>query len=160
MLERLKNLKNTIENRRKEKRPLGVRDDFPLTESQMRQFQALQDYDLGHVRNRLINFRVVPRQIIDEAIFEFRRYMGLYLVQKDSVTMFSTAVDEVWHATILHTRLYQDFCHNVFGEFLHHDPFEGGDPNPQSSWEKFDKIYQLVYGDLGKLWQLARPKSK
>jgi hypothetical protein len=38
------------------------------------------------------------------------------------VSMPSQAVDELWHAFILHTRSYGQFCQNAFGGMLHHTP--------------------------------------
>ena len=40
------------------------------------------------------------------------------------VAMPSQVADDAWHAFILHTRYYQDFCHKAFGHFLHHTPAE------------------------------------
>lgn len=31
-------------------------------------------------------------------------------------------IDEMWHAFILCTQSYHDFCSHSFGEFLHHEP--------------------------------------
>ncbi len=36
----------------------------------------------------------------------------------------SQVADDAWHAFILHTRVYQDFCNKAFGRFLHHTPAE------------------------------------
>ncbi|MGQ3888128.1 hypothetical protein ACQUW5_03725 [Legionella sp. CNM-1927-20] len=30
-------------------------------------------------------------------------------------------LDELWHAFILHTRDYTNFCENYFGQYFHHD---------------------------------------
>ncbi|AZC24071.1 MULTISPECIES: hypothetical protein [Pseudomonas] len=38
------------------------------------------------------------------------------------VSMPSQVVDDLWHEFILHTRDYQAFCHQAFGQFLHHTP--------------------------------------
>lgn len=40
------------------------------------------------------------------------------------VAMPSQVADDAWHAFILHTRYYQDFCNKAFGRFLHHTPAE------------------------------------
>lgn len=40
------------------------------------------------------------------------------------VAMPSQVVDDAWHAFILHTRYYQDFCDKALGRFLHHTPAE------------------------------------
>jgi hypothetical protein len=46
------------------------------------------------------------------------------------VAMPSKVVDEAWHAFILHTRAYDDWCKSAFGRLLHHTPAEvlGRDP--------------------------------
>lgn len=40
------------------------------------------------------------------------------------VAMPSQVADDAWHAFILHTRYYQDFCNKALGRFLHHTPAE------------------------------------
>jgi hypothetical protein len=44
----------------------------------------------------------------------------------------SPSVDLGWHAFILHTREYAEFCHRVAGRFIHHVP-EGGAGSPEAS---------------------------
>ncbi len=41
--------------------------------------------------------------------------------------MPSRVVDDLWHAFMLHTREYADFCTAAFGRFLHHSPEAGMD---------------------------------
>lgn len=38
----------------------------------------------------------------------------------------SPQVDLGWHAFVLHTREYADFCHKLAGRFIHHVPDEPG----------------------------------
>lgn len=40
------------------------------------------------------------------------------------VAMPSQVVDDAWHAFILFTRAYDQFCRQAFGRFLHHTPAE------------------------------------
>ncbi len=44
--------------------------------------------------------------------------------KKLSLGMPSKLVDEAWHAFILMSREYQQFCDKAFGKFLHHTPHE------------------------------------
>lgn len=57
----------------------------------------------------------------------------LYLCGKysDSFTP-SPRIDEGWHAFILHTKDYFDFCMNYFQKFIHHYP-ASGDVNIEKS---------------------------
>lgn len=137
-------------------RPLGVRADVPLTASQLRALAVLAQYDLDPVRERLLRTEVLTPSLVDLMIFEFRRYLGLRLVQDGPVPMLSRAVDEVWHATLLFTRLYADLCERVFGSFLHHDPAEEPWPDVDERWNDFSASYYSVYGPLGILWDNAR----
>lgn len=41
----------------------------------------------------------------------------------------SAEVDKGWHAFILHTADYAEFCQRVAGRFIHHLPAEPGDEN-------------------------------
>ena len=38
------------------------------------------------------------------------------------VSMPSQIVDDLWHAFILYTREYKEFCQDAFGHFFHHSP--------------------------------------
>jgi hypothetical protein len=42
----------------------------------------------------------------------------------------SRMVDKGWHAFILHTREYADFCQAVAGRFIHHAPDDEPDVDP------------------------------
>ena len=39
------------------------------------------------------------------------------------------AVDVAWHAFILHTRDYEDYCRERFGRVIHHQPTGAPDPD-------------------------------
>src|SRR3954452_20585584 len=64
-------------------RPLGVRPEVPLTDAQWTALQRLQDYDLSPVRARLLKHAVRPAERVDDANFEFRRFLGLVVLGYD-----------------------------------------------------------------------------
>lgn len=82
----------------------------------------LQEYSLEHVRERLIHKDILAADIVDEAIEEYKHYMTLILLGYKPLDMFSQQVDDVWHNHILFTKDYANFCQQVFGYFLHHNP--------------------------------------
>lgn len=53
-----------------------------------------------------------------------RQFFMASLRSGDFVAMPSRAVDTLWHAFILHTRAYEDWCQLAMGKFLHHTPAE------------------------------------
>ncbi|MCE2658665.1 MAG: glycine-rich domain-containing protein [Rubrivivax sp.] len=53
------------------------------------------------------------------------------------VTMPSKAADTLWHAFILDTQAYSDFCQEAFGAYFHHIPPQAmgnRDDNGQATW--------------------------
>ncbi|NEA26604.1 hypothetical protein G3I70_29520 [Actinomadura bangladeshensis] len=45
----------------------------------------------------------------------------------------SKAVDVGWHAFVLYTSEYAEFCHRVAGRFIHHTPDDPGDNRPRGA---------------------------
>jgi hypothetical protein len=52
---------------------------------------------------------------------EYQRFMALSSAYR-GLGMFSEQVDALWHAHILNTLRYQEFCAQVIGRFVHHLP--------------------------------------
>jgi hypothetical protein len=55
---------------------------------------------------------------------EYCRFMALLTAYRDMgyTTPVSDMVDPFWHAHVLDTRSYHDFCTKVAGEYIHHVP--------------------------------------
>lgn len=68
-----------------------------------------RDYDLEPAEARLL----------------FREMLKLvWLTDRRGITIWGPWVplDDMWHAFVLHTKDYADFCHRYFGRIVHHDP--------------------------------------
>ncbi|WNB18485.1 glycine-rich domain-containing protein [Marivirga arenosa] len=52
-------------------------------------------------------------------------------------------IDEMWHNFILHTRLYQKFCHEKLNTFIHHEPTPASEKvigfDSEAEKQKFEK---------------------
>jgi hypothetical protein len=140
-------------------RALGVRADLALTAEQTLRLAILADFDLESIRDRLTREARVPPEWIDAAILEFRRYVGLRVLGHAELGMYSAAVDEVWHTTLLHTALYADMCDQVLGRFLHHRPADGheaaGAEAYRAGFVRFRQAYEDAYGPLAGIWRVA-----
>jgi hypothetical protein len=139
-----------------ETRPLGIRPEVSLTEDQLRALRTLEEYDLTPVRNRLMNDGGMPPGWVDEALLEFRRFLGLQVIAPSPRIMFSRHIDHVWHTCLLFSRLYADYCQQTFGFFFHHDPTTGPRPDPEPQFREFERLYESVYGDMNRLWYMRR----
>jgi hypothetical protein len=136
-------------------RPLGVRPEVPLTDAQWTALQRLQDYDLAPVRVRRLEAGVLPAERVDEAIFEFRRFLGLVIVGYRGPRMVSATADELWHTCLLFSRLYADRCEETMGQFVHHEPADAHDASAGETGDAsgtpdifrvFQQAYTRVYG--------------
>jgi hypothetical protein len=134
-------------------RPLGVRPEVPLRDQELRTLQLLQDYDLTPIRARLMRDGHMPSDWVDEAMLEFRRYLGLHFLVPCPRLMFSDHVDHVWHTCLLFSRLYADFCQQTLGYFFHHEPATGTDPERDAKFVEFAHTYERIYGKLSHLWR-------
>ena len=118
--------------------------------------KLIWSWDFGFLVERLSHQRLMPEGIITQAIEEYRKFMTLGLL-RDHLDMFSGEVDEVWHAHILFTRQYAEFCHAVYGRFIHHDPVlpreaEHLAEHAKEDREKFFRAYREVFGEPSILW--------
>jgi len=59
--------------------------------------------------------------IVDETA----RFLTLCATYPDTAFAPSVLVDQGWHAFILYTRDYAEFCDRIAGRFLHHQPTDG-----------------------------------
>jgi len=137
-------------------RPLGVRPEVPLTDAQWTALQRLEDYDLAPVRVRLVKQGVLPAKRVDDAIFQFRRFLGLLIVGYRGLPMVSATVDEVWHTCLLFSRLYADLCEQTVGDFVHHEPRNAHDASAVDAADDlsaldgcrlFRQAYARLYGE-------------
>ena len=54
----------------------------------------------------------------------------------------SNVIDGIWHAHILHTKLYADFCSRLQGSFIHHEPGAGGVKAYEATLTEYFQCFQ------------------
>lgn len=145
-------------------RPLDIRPAVPIGTALLQRLIILQQFDLGPIQQRVLHDHSLPVAWVEPALLEFRRYLALRLLVPEPTTLFSPLVDEVWHTTIMHTRLYEDLCQRALDRFLQHDPRIAHYPvplpstaDPTAQWRNFQAAYERFWGALTDLWLMARP---
>lgn len=63
------------------------------------------------------------REEARDALTGFLQWASMIPFSKTSLSMIDS-VDWIWHAFILNTRLYRDFCQQFFGRFIDHEPHD------------------------------------
>ncbi len=90
-----------------------------------------------------------PMDYAQRVIEEYKCFAFLATVAGHPVTP-SDPVDQVWHLHLTYSRSYwEDFCPNVLGKALHHEPTRGGWPEQQkfSEWYRHTLLsYERLLG--------------
>lgn len=92
----------------------------------------------------------------DEIIEGLRTYFQICNVAQDeseNLAMPSQAVDSAWHEFILHTKLYDQFCEQAFGRFLHHSPAEG-----MLSQTEAQLVLKMTFKHACRLFDISRKR--
>jgi len=114
----------------------------------------IESADLTSTIERLIKVHNWSKKHALKATIQYRRF--LFLKKKygeQHILPPSYDMDEVWHAHILHTQEYCNFCEEIFDGYLHHHPHHGYDNSItsqelESAFENgTQKLYRLEYGE-------------
>lgn len=63
--------------------------------------------------------------VSEEAMAEYRNFLRCVIAEPHKEHKPSPLADAAWHAHILDTKEYVEFCNAEFGYFLHHTPGVG-----------------------------------
>jgi hypothetical protein len=117
---------------------------------------AIMNYQMPQVINRCKkehNYTDQDMIILEQ---ELKKYLALSAVKtkEDLGTgMFSHDVDNLWHAFILFTPEYAEFCNNYIGHFIHHAPEINEHRSPEQQeearkdFQAFVKNYEETFGE-------------
>lgn len=81
---------------------------------------------------------------------ELKRFLALVCLMPSGTYVMSGPIDKLWHAFIIHTREYQDFCNKAAGRFIHHAPDRSdGDGRilSASRYMRFLEDYKAVFNE-------------
>ena len=133
--------------------PLGILSTIDLSSDQLTRLKKLENYDLWFIKERIEKKNLIDFDLVELAMFEFRRFIALRIISGRGLAMFSPQVDEVWHTFILFTKDYSSFCEEVCGEFIHHNPRTSRSVHGEGeTFEVFSALYSQVYGNISPLW--------
>lgn len=69
---------------------------------------------------RALNLSPEQKEAVNNALKDF--FMLHAVHRRKPLSMPSKLVDKLWHAFILDTKRYEDYCEEAFGDFFHHIP--------------------------------------
>lgn len=126
-----------------------------LTGQQEEILAKIAAYPFVQVREKVLKEGRVPEAFVDEAIDEFRKFLALIGLGHSGMGMISPPVDEIWHTFILFMRDYADFCNEVFGRFIHHQPTTSLTPASPKARSRMINAYREIFGELPAIWGVS-----
>jgi len=124
-------------------------------ESVQESVRRLNSWDFSRVRDFLVNHAIYEEDELDDIQREYTRYLALIVGYGGARFIMSSAVDDFWHAHVLHTKDYQAMCHWLGRGFIHHHPTSSKAERDALSSEYDDTIrtYAKHFGTPGeKFW--------
>ena len=80
---------------------------------------------------------------------ELKRWLALAALNPDAEYVMLGTLDELWHAFILFTRKYAQFCEEVVGHFVHHAPRVEGKWYRGRILERYERFYSDYFAAFG-----------
>jgi|GEM_PF-1384402 len=121
----------------------------PVSERQKEVFELIDKEDFGNVKRKVKHeFQQygieADENYLNEGILSLKQYYAICFMD-DNPHAISDALDPFWHAHILHTIDYHQFCAKLDIDYMHHVP---NNPDDSEESEKLRVIYdhtQNVY---------------
>lgn len=120
-------------------------------------FKEIAETDLALVKKQVAkDLGRDDTEFLDSGLEQLKHFYGLCFKNPTQRFAVSNIVDPFWHAHVLHTRSYTDFCNRVFGRYLHHEPLHHDD---ELAVANADEVYRCtraamisLYGQIDNEW--------
>ena len=123
---------------------------IPLTTYQIQKVTQIDAFDFSKTEKKVnLDFGGVTNKYLAEGILHLKLYYVVALLDPKNLHAVSRSLDPFWHAHILHTKDYTDFCTSIFEQYIHHTPL---DPDDVESVKEVSEIYNYTYEIYGKIF--------
>lgn len=112
----------------------------------------IQSRDLSFLREPIGVGSEAEEALSDEPIEELKKYFVLVALRVSPLGMFSKTIDIAWHRFLAFSALYREFCFDVFGDYLDHQPNTLETPIPRVALTNFLAGYEKYFGAVPALW--------
>ena len=102
------------------KQPLGLKPGFAVSRTVLDTLRYIEQFELGREREGRA-FRLLGSR----SALEFKRFLALPVLYPGGQKypfVPSLRLDALWHAFLLDTPRYREFCERVYGQYLDHVP--------------------------------------
>lgn len=118
----------------------------------MEKTKLIDEYSFEFLKERFQSIYPCDEYEFLGIVEEFKKFLKLVLKQDKPLAMIGKGIDELWHTFIIHTPQYREFCEEVFGEFIDHQPHGPQTPVPEEALTNFFEIYPKEFGVISSEW--------
>jgi hypothetical protein len=152
-------MKNTIHTKLPDKQSASFLEILknPITPFHQPRLERIDAEDFSSVKKKVaLDLEkigiVTDEAYLDAGILALKQYYAVALLDPNNSHAISDTLDPFWHAHILFSQRYTDFCQDVAGAFMHHFPLDH-DNNAQV--ENVDALYRYTINTLPKLFTVT-----
>lgn len=132
---------------------------LPIDNFHVERLRLIDEFDYAHVAKKTCEELREKGMVVDPAylgrgIEALKQYYAVALLDPDNMHAVSETVDPFWHSHIIFTREYHDFCQQVFGQYIHHQPLDKGDA---AQVEKVRRLYQYTHNLYSRMFRHLDP---
>ncbi len=122
----------------------GSKSDDSFTQKQF--VEAIMNYPMDAIVKRCQKDHAYSNEDMVILETELKRFLALSLIKdtRSGNGMYSSDVDNLWHAFILHTPDYMSFCDKYFGKYLHHVPESDEQKSEEDRKEAFEDFRRFI----------------
>ncbi|ANQ17349.1 hypothetical protein [Vibrio natriegens] len=136
--------------------PLGINNDSwdDLSKKEKKILETISNWDFTFLSgDQMIRHGIKDRQRHDSICLELKRFLSIKILRDPHpMGCFGPLIGAAWHAFILDTQRYEQFCTNTYGRTIHHKPSNyGKGVNDNTIWIS---IYKTWFGDFPEEWKI------
>lgn len=129
---------------------------IPVSEFHAERIRKIDDFDYGKVAKKVsMSLEGVTPSYVQQGIENLKLYYVIALLDPLNAHAVSKTVDPFWHAHILFTKDYINFCDDVFGQYIQHDPLDQDD---SARVAHIANLYDYTLSLYGKIFKQVNPE--
>ena len=123
----------------------------------MQAMQYIDNWDFSKIKKKVQkDLHGIASTYLDSGIDNLKRYYALAAIEPEGDHAVSQPVDPFWHAHILFSQDYVDFCDKAFGIYLHHVPLDTADSkavaNIRDVYERTLASHTSYFDEVDEAW--------
>lgn len=113
--------------------------------------RMIDRFDYGDIQKKVSrDLNGVAEPYLKTGIENLKLYYVVALLDPLNRHAVSKCVDPFWHAHVLFTRSYRDFCRGIFGHYIHHEPL---DPDDKRMVRHVARLYRYTLTIYAKMFK-------